>query len=165
MKKFITPPEEVCYISCMSKVGGSEKPDFMVGVFEEGSHIEEPYLKIYDNHIYGKTKRVTRLSLLDGHRIVHKNFDGREEWKDINNRVLKGLDNFLEQPSRNYAGYTNWEVLIYLWNYETSIITPAPSDRYVTDIEAYFDGYYDTPENLRNPAYMVSTAKKPIFRK
>ena len=164
MKRYIKSNDasDRTYISCMSKLGDNEKPAFMVGVYEDGSHIGEPYLKIYNNPRYSKSTHVTRLSLLDGHRIIHDNFDGREEW-NIDNKTLKALDAFLSKPSRKFAEYSNWQVLLYLWNYETSIIVSAPDDLYDTDIDAYIDGYYDTEENLQNPNYMPSFADKPLF--
>ena len=149
-------------ISCMSKLGSSNRPAFMVGVYEDGSHVGEPYLKIYNNPIYSKSKEVTRLSLLDGHRIIHKNCDGRKEW-NIDNSTLRALDSFLKQPSSLNSKYTNWQALLYLWNYETSIIcdpTPAPYD---SMLSAFVAGYFDTPENLNNSTYMKSDAKQPQF--
>ena len=153
------------YISCMSRVGNSEKPPFMVGVYESGAYIGEPYLKIYSHFDYPKAEYVTRLSMRDGHRIVHKNRDRKKEWKDIDNRTLKALEVFLDKPSRNIKGYTNWQVLMYLWNYETSIISNAPEDLYDTNIEAFIDGYYDTEENLKNPNYIASYSVRPGFQK
>lgn len=164
MKRYIRKTDMKTYISCMSKVGESEKPAFMVGVYEDGSHIGEPYLKIYDNPRYQKSEQVTRLSLLDGHRIIHENYDGRKEW-DIDNKTLKALDTFLRKPSRKYANCTNWQLLLYLWNYETSIIGNSPEELYDTDIDAFLDGYYDVEENIKNPTYMKSTAKQPTFSK
>ena len=166
MKRYIHSDVQsnMAYISCMSKLGECDKPSFMVGVYEDGSHVGCPYLKIYNNAKYPKSTKVTRLSLVDGSRLIHKNIDGRDEW-DIDNRTLKALDNFLQASSRKYAGYSNWQVLMYLWNYETSIISSAPDDMYDTDIEAFVDGYYDTEDNLNNPNYMPSTAEKPKFAK
>ena len=152
------------YISCMSKVGHSEKPAFMVGVYESGSHVGEPYLKIYDSARHSSAERVTRLSLRDGHRIIHANLDGKSEW-NIDSKTLKALEAFLDKQSRNYAGYTNWQVLLFLWNYETSIIASAPDDLYDTDIEAFVSGYYDTEENINNPSYMPSYSVRPQFSK
>lgn len=164
MKRLIRATTNQEYISCMSKLGENEKPAFMVGVYEDGSHIGEPYLKIYDNPRYSKSEYVTRLSLKDGHRIIHDNYDGRKEW-NIDNKTLKALDTFLAKPSRRFIGYTNWQVLLYLWNYETSIIISAPDDLYDTDIDAFADGYYDTEDNLKNPNYMPSYAAQPSFLK
>ena len=152
------------YISCMSKVGTSEKPSFLVGVYEDGSHIGEPYLKIYNSSKYSSSTHVTRLSMRDGHRIIHKNVDGRLEW-DIDKKTLKALEAFLEKKSRQFVGYTNWQAMIYLWNYEPSTITPAPEDVYDSDIEAFYDGYYDTEENSSNPNYMRSDSEIPSFAK
>lgn len=152
------------YISCMSKLGESEKPAFMVGVYEDGSHIGEPYLKIYDNPRYQKSERVTRLSLIDGHRIIHDNFDGRDEW-NIDNKTLKALERFLSAASDTYENCTNWQVLMYLWNYETSILGGSVPKPYKTLIRAYLAGCYDTEQNLANPNYMPSTAVQPKFSK
>lgn len=154
---------DVSYIYCMSKVGTSEKPPFIVGVYESGDHIGIPYLKIYNSQKYSTATKVTRLSLRDGSRIVHKNTDGCIEWDDINNKTLKALDTFLQKRSRQFSEYTNWQVMIYLWNYETGFIKPSPENKYNTDIDAFFDGYYDTEENMNNPNYMSSDSKQPTF--
>lgn len=150
------------YISCMSKLGDSDKPAFMVGVYEDGSHVGEPYLKIYNNPRYTKSTMVTRLSLIDGHRIIHKNYDGRQEW-DIDNKTLKSLDIFLEKPSNQDTEYSNWQALLYLWNVETSIICGSTPKPYRSMLAAFVAGYYDTEENLSDPNYMPSYAEKPIF--
>lgn len=152
-------------IFCMSKVGSNDKPPFIVGVYESGDHIGIPYLKIYNSQKYSTATKVTRLSLIDGSRIVHKNTDGCEEWDDITNKTLKSLNDFLKKPSRQYRGYSNWQVMIYLWNYEIGIIAPAPEDRFNTDIEAFFAGYYDTEMNLGNSNYMPSNSEQPDFAK
>lgn len=152
------------YISCMAKVGSSQKPPFMFCVYEDGSHIGEPYLKIYDSSKYSSSKRVTRLSLIDGRRIIHRNLDGREEW-NIDNGTLKALNDYLKKNSKQYPNYTNWQVLIYMWNYETSFIAEFDDDKYDSYIDAFFDGYYDTEDNLSNPNYMKSDSEQPDFRK
>lgn len=152
------------YISCMSKVGTSERPSFLVGVYEDGSHIGEPYLKIYNSNKYSSATHVTRLSLRDGHRIIHKNVDGRLEW-DIDNKTLKALEVFLSKKSRQFSDYINWQVMIFLWNYEISLITPSPEELYDSDIDAFFKGYYDTEKNLTNSNYMKSDSEIPSFTK
>lgn len=153
------------YISCMATMPGNIKPTFVIGAYESGAYQGEPYLKIYDAQSVSKADHVTRLSLWDGHRIRHRNDDGKQEWEDINNSILRGLNRYLDKPSSMFDGYSNWQTLIYLWNSEVGFFTGVPPKKYRTFINAFFNGYYDTDENLRNSNYMPSTSERPDFRK
>ena len=150
------------HISYMAKIGQSDTPAFMVAVCENEDHIGEPHLKIYNNVTFLSATHVTRLSLRDGHRIICENHDCKQEW-NIDNETLKALNRFLDEKSRNYKGYTNWQALMFQWNWESSIISGELDDKYDTYIEAFIDGCYDTETNLSNPNYVSSDSKRPDF--
>lgn len=90
-----------------------------------------------------------------------KSSDGFEYW-DIGRREVKVLDDFMSRKSRDYPNYTNWEVTMYLWNRESFFIDNAP-DECASNIDAYFDGYYDIDENLSHASYIPSEQSQIFY--
>ena len=75
----------------------------------------------------------------------------------------QALDKFMSRKSRKYSGYTNRQAAIYDWNYEYGFISQSPETLYDSDIDAFFDGYYDTKDNLSEPSYIPSNQTRIVY--
>lgn len=163
MKKFTVISENYREpIESMSQIGrnGSEdKSEYCVYVNPDQSRTGDPYLKYYNARSYSKADKVIRLGMKKFEIIHHS--DGLRFW-DVTRKELKTLDNFLSGRSKIFSPYTNWQVALYLWNYESDLFTDIP-DKYNTIIEAFFDGYFDTEENLNKPNYLPSFQKQILY--
>lgn len=147
-------------IFCMAKIGHSTKPAFCVCVNPDAGRVGDPYLKYYNAQNCSKAKSVIRLGLKEPKLIHHK--DGKLDW-DVNKKELKQLDTFLSSNSKTYRGYTNWQVTIYHWNYEYGLLDEDYPEEYNSLIDAYFNGYYDTPDNISEPSYIPSYQKQIFY--
>lgn len=161
MKNFIVFPSDYREpILTMAQVGRNEKPGFCIWVNPDQGRKGDPYFKMYNAQSYAKADKCIRIGIREPKLIYHT--DGKKVWH-ITESDLKYLDKFMSQKSRKYAGYSNWQATIYDWNYEYSFIHPSPENQYEEDIDAFFDGYYDTEENLSDPSYVPSYQRQIIY--
>ena len=156
----VIPPDYQEPIYSMAQIGQNESPGFCIWVNPDQGRNDDPYFKMYNAQKYASAEKSIRIGLLEPKLIYHS--DGKEIWH-VTKSDLKHLDVFMSKKSRKYVGYTNWQATIYDWNYEYGCITPSPDDEYVSDIAAFFDGYYDTEENLAKPSYISSTQRRIIY--
>lgn len=147
-------------IYSMAQIGQNEKPSFCIWVNPDQGRNGNPYFKMFDAQRYTSAEKSIRIGLLEPKLIFHA--DGKKIW-NVTKSDLKELDRFMSKKSRKYAGYTNWQATIYDWNYEYGYIQPSPEDMYDSDIDAFFDGFYDTKENLSKPSYIPHTQRQIIY--
>ncbi|MCM1226143.1 MAG: hypothetical protein NC320_01800 [Clostridium sp.] len=163
MKKFTVYPSDYKEpIMSMAQIGRSRDTDkfgYCVYVNPDSGRKGNPYFKFYNASGYNKADKVIRLGIKKFEVIKHS--DGFKFW-DISKQEAKALDSFLSRKSKMYSQYTNWELMIFLWNVEALFITDAP-DEYESNIEAFFDGFYDTKENLAEPSYVPSYQERIVY--
>lgn len=100
--------------------------------------------------------------LLGIRRFEIINNSKRVDFWNISHETAVLIDDFMSQKSGRNGKYTNWLILIFEWNYESDLID-MPPDEYETAIDAFFDGYYDTPEKLVNPQYLSSKTPQLLY--
>lgn len=163
MQKFTVHPSDFKEpIMSMSQIGRSRDSDkfsYCVYVNPDPGRRGNPYLKFYNASNYSKADKVIRLGMKKFEIIRHS--DGLKFW-DVNRQELKMLDAFLSRTAKENPKYTNWQYAIYQWNREALFITDAP-DEYASNIDAFFDGFYDTEENLSEPSYIPSFQERIIY--
>ena len=148
-------------IECMSTIGTNQDPLFTVVVNPDSNRSGDAYLKLCNGKNFLASTEVVRLSL-KSLELIKPHHDGKKEWV-INNKYIKKLKEFLSKPSRVSKGYSNWQYLIYSWNYEYGFLE-GTTEGYDTLIDAFFDGYYDTEENLADPSYVPSYQQMPNWK-
>ena len=79
--------------------------------------------------------------------------DGKELWK-LNNKDKKLLIKILNQHSKKYKEYTNWQAAKFDWNCEYL--------EEMLDIDEYFKGTYDE-EYDTDPEYIRSDLEMPNY--
>lgn len=149
-------------ILSMSQIGRSRDTDkfgYCVYVNPDPGRKGNPYFKFYNASSYKKADSVIRLGIKSFEIIKHS--DGLQFW-NVGTKELKALDMFMARKSKEYPKYTNWEVTLYQWNREALFITDAP-DEYDMNIDAFFDGYYDTDDNFSEPSYIPSFQKRIVY--
>ena len=159
-KSTVRPADLPDDIFCMVKIGSSMRPAFCVWVAPDPGRAGDPYLKYYDAQNYTQAGSVVRLGLKEAKFIFHHG--GKKHWK-VTKEDLQQLDRFLSAKSAEYRRYTNWQTTIYHWNYEYGFLAPEYPDSYDTLIDAYMDGYFDTKDDLSDPAYIPSDQEQPSY--
>lgn len=144
----------------MAQIGRNENPEFCVWVNPDQGRTRDPYFKMYNAQRYTAATKSIRIGILEPKLIYHS--DGKQVWH-VTKSDLKELDKFMSRKSRKYSGYTNWQATIYNWNYEYGFISPSPETLYDSDIDAFFDGYYDTRDNLSEPSYIPSNQTRIMY--
>lgn len=104
------------------------------------------YFKLYDASIYGKAKHVIRLNFFKPEALHHRK-STKLPWLDITKSDLKDLNDYLDEESVNYPGYTIWDALKYSWNIEKGFD--------VGTIWNYCNGDYEE-EFIDDPDYIPS---------
>ncbi|MCM1226185.1 MAG: hypothetical protein NC320_02010 [Clostridium sp.] len=168
--ELLEPKEKIYYdntvdeteydIFCMAKIGQSAKPAFCVCVNPDAGRVGEPYLKYYNAQNYNKAEAVIRLGLKEPKFIYHK--DGKKQW-NVTKRELKQLNEFMSKKSIDDKPYTNWQSTLYHWNYEYGFLDSDYPEEYDRRIDAFFDGFYDTKENLAEPSYLPSCHEQILY--
>lgn len=138
----------------MASIGVNTKPTFAVQVHPDFGRSGDSYMKLYDNKVFSSEGNKTRVSLLRPKYVVHNN----EVWK-LNSKYRRALVDFLNSPSKDFPGLTNWEMVKYNWNNECHILSYDVNTGELTRPQAYVNGLYDTEENLSDPSYVPSCAE------
>lgn len=159
MKRYVRSYEP---IFSMATVGYDTKHNITIAVNPDGNRVGDCYFKYYDHASYHSARCVARIDFRKPRKIIHRNKDGKKDWK-LNSDDLKILVWYLQQPSSDYSGLTNWQVALYHWNHEHHLLDKARPPKYDTTIKAFVDGFYDTEENLSDPSYLASTLKMPDY--
>lgn len=155
MKRVVRPNVAVY---SMASIGVNTKPTFAVQVHPDSGRFGDPYMKLYDNKGFSSEGNRTRVSLVKPRYVIHKN----EVW-NLNIKYRKALIDFLNSPSKDIPGLTNWDAVKYHWNNECHILS------YDTDLgdlsrpQAYVQGLFDTKENISNPNYIPSYTEMPNY--
>ena len=161
MKRIVKSNES---IFSMATVGRNEKPTLMIAVNPDTGRIGDCYFNYYNNAYYPKSTKVTRINIKKPEKILHKNYDGKEEW-GLSSRDKRILCAFLDAKSRDVPSLTNWQMVLYHWNNEYGNISKQFPDKYQSRIDAFVQGFYDTEENLKNPSYVYSKLKRPDYNR
>ena len=149
-------------VDAMSTIGRDVKNNFRVAVNPDRSRSGDCYFKYYDSQDYSSAKHVVRIDFRSPSVFVHRNRDGLKTW-NLNADARKNLVNFLSAKSTRYRNVTNWQLALYYWDYESGFLNDSYPDTYNSDIEAFVDGHYDTPDNLSNPSYVSSDLTMPDY--
>ena len=142
----------------MASIGVNTKPTFAVQVHPDSERSGDPYMKLYDNKGFSSEGNKTRVSLLRPRYVVHNN----EVWK-LNSKYRRALVDFLNSPSKDFPGLTNWDMAKYHWNNECHVLSYDVDTGKLTGSQAYVSGLYDTEDNLSNPSYVPSYSEMPNY--
>lgn len=157
MKKLIKYDED---INCMTTIGTNFSPTFTVIVNPDSRRIGDPYLKICDGKRFHSSEHTARLNLKEPALVKHHS-DGKKEW-NLTNKDIKNLKNYLNSKSKKNPKYTNWEYTIFSWNDEYGFLESYEGVEPL--IDEFFNGYFDTEENLSNPSYVPSYQLMPDWK-
>lgn len=68
----------------------------------------------------------------------------------------------MNSKSKKNPKYTNWEYTIFSWNDEYRFLESYEGVEPL--IDEFFNGYFDTEENLSNPSYVPSYQLMPDWK-
>ena len=88
-----------------------------VAVNPSEDRIGNCYFKVYDSSLYGKSRHVIRLNFFKPEALYHRK-STKLPWSDITKSDLRDLNDYLDEESANYPGFTIWDALKYSWNIE-----------------------------------------------
>lgn len=149
------------YLDEMAKIktAGNFRNDFSILLVAnpDKNRIGNPYFKVYNNIDYSKATKVARLSFIRPELITgHSERNGKKEWilKDISITNREEIVRYLKSPSGRNPNVSVWTDIRYEWN---------NIKNYVSDIKAYTEGKYDTPENLNNEDYVPYNLQIPDY--
>ena len=142
----------------MASIGVNTNPAFAVQVHPDFGRSGDAYMKLYDNKGFSSEGNKTRVSLLRPKYVVHNN----EVWK-LNSKYRRALVDFLNSPSKDFPGLTNWDMVKYHWNNECHVLSYDVDTGELTRPQAYVSGLYDTEDNLSNPSYVPSYSEMPNY--
>ena len=115
------------------------------------------YFKLYDNLSPSRADRIARINYTEP-RYEEHNTPGKEPWV-LTSDEIKSLIEFLNDTAEEpYNNYTNWQVAVYLWNYEYFSQKGIP-----IKLSKFFAGDYD--KIIQDKNFMASTIEIPDYTK
>lgn len=141
------------YLDEMATIYKSKEYGILVAVNPDSKRSGLPYFKFFNSYDFNKATHVIRIMFKDTDYVVHN--DSKKLWK-LNTQDKKLLVKIMNQESKRYKGYTNWDAAKFDWNYEYL--------EEMLDIDSYFNGEYDDVYES-NPGYIPSTLKMPDYTK
>lgn len=118
---------------------------------ENSNNHNNQYFKYLDSFSYRKANSIARISLREPKYIIHKNIDGKSNWK-LNNKEKKELIKLMNEPSESYEGLTNWQTTLVQYNFDNFYIPPIQTIKGTFDKEKYPNAF---DINYRMPDYSI----------
>lgn len=143
----------------IGKSDDSDDIEYCVCINSNPIRYYRPYLKFYNAKEFYRAEKVIRLGLKQPEVVLQT--DELEFW-NVTKNELRLLDKFLAQKSKIFSVYSNWQTALFIWNSENLFFTDFPKE-YPSITDAYFDGFYDTEENLKKPHYLPSFQKQIFY--
>lgn len=141
------------FLEEMATIYKSKEYGVLVAVNPDSRRIGIPYFKFYNNSNYNKADSIIRILFTKPDYIIHK--DGKKLWK-LNSSDKKLLMEIMNEESKQYKGFSNWEAAKFNWNYEYL--------EEMIDIEEYF--YGDCDEKYSDTVgYIKSDLEMPDYTK
>ena len=137
----------------MATIYKSKENRIMIAVNPDSGRIGCPYFKYLNDSNYLKAEKIVRILFKEADYVVHN--DGKDLW-ELNNREKKLLMDVLQEQSKKYPKYTNWQAAKFDWNCEYL--------EEMLQIDDYFNGNYDdiyasdsgyVPSDLEMPNYLM----------
>lgn len=139
------------FLEEMATIYKSKEYSILIAVTPDSGRAGNPYFKFLNNSNYLNADKIIRILFHKPDYIVHT--DGKELWK-LNNKDKKLLIKILNQHSKKYKEYTNWQAAKFDWNCEYL--------EEMLDIDEYFKGTYDE-EYDTDPGYIRSDLEMPNY--
>lgn len=118
---------------------------------ENVNNYNNDYFKYLDSLSYRKANCIARISLREPKYVIHKNIDGKVNWK-LNNKEKKELIELMNQPSLSHDGLTNWQSTLVQYNFDNFYISPIETINGSFDKQKYpkaFDINYPMPDYMK----------------
>ena len=160
MYKYVKKSESPVY--AMATIGTHSNPTFKITVNPDMLRVGDPYFKMY----LGKNEHVNdglvRISFLGPYYITHSDNRSDRDSVEIKRIYKKSLIEFMDKSSKVHESMKMWDFCKFSWNNEYGEFFDKEHD-YLTNYEAYMNGFFDTPENLSHPSYLPSTLTMPDY--
>lgn len=149
--KLVFEDDNIEVLEEMATIYKSKEYGILVAVNPDSHRTGNPYFKFFNSHDFFKATKVIRILFNEPDYVVHK--DGKELW-NLNSKDKKLLIKILNQKSKHYPSYTNWQVSKFDWNSEYL--------EEMLNIDEYYNGEYDDIYK-DDPGYIPSTLEMPDY--